>query len=83
MADLAAPAAGEYRQHGALGIQPQLTTRTVAITMITPRGQRVRAWNIDRAFPVKWTGPSFAVTSTDVPTEELEIAHHGFSPRDL
>lgn len=60
-----------------------LKMRTAAITMITPKGQRLRSWNIERAFPVKWNGPSFAVTSTEVPTEELEIAHHGFSPRDL
>ncbi len=54
-----------------------------AISLITARGTRLRAWNIDRAFPVRWSGPSFAVNSTEVPSEELEIAHHGFKPRNL
>jgi phage tail-like protein len=30
------------------------------------------------AFPVKWQGPDFDASANEVPTEELEIAHHGF-----
>ena len=41
-------------------------------------GKRLRAWNFDGAFPIKWHGPSFAAGSTDMAVEELEIAHHGF-----
>jgi len=52
-----------------------------AVTLLSESGERLRSWKIDRAFPVKWTGPSFAASSKDVPTEELEIAHHGFSPK--
>ncbi|MDC3332360.1 phage tail protein, partial [Ilumatobacter sp.] len=35
------------------------------------------------AFPVKWTGPSFSASSTDMAEEQLEIAHHGFRARDV
>lgn len=52
-----------------------------AVTLLSENGERLRSWKIDRAFPVKWTGPTFAATSNDVPTEELEIAHHGLSPK--
>ncbi|MFK8024809.1 MAG: phage tail protein [Ilumatobacter sp.] len=52
-----------------------------AVTLLSQSGDRLRSWKFDRAFPVKWTGPTFAVTSTEVPTEELEIAHHGFSSK--
>ena len=61
----------------------KLARKSGAITLIAADGTRLRAWNIDGAFPVKWTGPSFAVTSTDAAVEELEIAHHGFRARDL
>lgn len=61
----------------------KLTRSTAAITLIGPSGQRLRAWNFDGAFPVKWTGPSFAVESNDMAVEQLEIAHHGFRASDL
>jgi phage tail-like protein len=61
----------------------KLTRSTAAITLIGPNGTRLRAWNFDGAFPVKWTGPSFAVSSDDMAVEELEIAHHGFRASDL
>ena len=61
----------------------KLTRSTAAITLIGPSGQRLRAWNFDGAFPVKWTGPSFAVSSDEMAVEELEIAHHGFRASDL
>ena len=68
---------------GFAGNGNRVTTRTAAITLVTDRGGRLRSWNIDRAFPVKWTGPSFAVSSSDIPQEELEIAHHGFKPKNV
>lgn len=61
----------------------KLTRSTAAITLVGPSGTRLRAWNFDGAFPVKWTGPSFAVASDDMAVEELEIAHHGFRAADL
>ncbi len=61
----------------------KLKRNSAAITLIGPAGERLRAWEIDGAFPVKWTGPSFSVSSTDMAVEELEITHHGFRARDL
>jgi len=56
------------------------TTRsTAAITLLSPMGIRLRRWNIVDAFPVRWTGPNFSRSSTEVAMEELEIAHHGFT----
>lgn len=66
---------------GFAAVHNTITLLSGAVTMVTERGERLRSWKIERAFPVKWTGPNFTVTSTDVPTEELEIAHHGFSPK--
>jgi phage tail-like protein len=61
----------------------QLTRSTAAITLVGPSGDRLRAWEFDGAFPVKWSGPNFNVSSTDMAVEELEITHHGFRARTL
>jgi phage tail-like protein len=61
----------------------KLTRSTAAITLIGPAGQRLRAWEFDGAFPIKWKGPDFDVASTDMALEELEITHHGFRATSL
>lgn len=61
----------------------KLARSTAAVTLVGPAGDRLRSWEFDGAFPVKWTGPNFAVSSTDMAIEELEITHHGFRARDL
>lgn len=71
--------AGDTRFEGA----GALTLHSGAVTLVNEDGDALRTWIIDRAFPVKWTGPTFVVASKDVPTEELEIAHHGFVARNL
>jgi phage tail-like protein len=55
-----------------------LTRSTAAITLMGPGNTRLRTWTFSGAFPVRWKGPDFAVTSTDMAVEELEITHHGF-----
>lgn len=61
----------------------KLTRSSAAITLLAADGTRLRAWNFDGAFPVKWTGPKFAAESPSAAAEELEIAHHGFRAKDL
>jgi phage tail-like protein len=61
----------------------KLERSTAAITLLGPGGKRLRAWEFDGAFPVKWTGPNFSASSTDVAMEEIEITHHGFRAKDL
>jgi phage tail-like protein len=60
----------------------KLKRSSAAITLVGPAGARLRSWEFDGAFPVKWTGPQFSVSASDIPMEELEIAHHGFRVRD-
>ena len=61
----------------------KLERSTAAITLLGPSAQRLRAWEFDGAFPVKWKGPDFAVTSSDMATEQLEITHHGFRAKAI
>jgi phage tail-like protein len=63
---------------GFTGQGNKLKRSSAAITLMGPGGKRLRAWNFDGAFPIKWRGPSFAAGSSDMAVEELEIAHHGF-----
>lgn len=60
-----------------------LTRSTAAVTLMSSTGSRIRAWDVDGAFPVKWRGPTFATSSSDMAVEELEIAHHGFRAKNL
>lgn len=60
-----------------------LTRSTAAVTLMGPGGARLRSWDFDGAYPVKWRGPSFSVDAEDQAVEELEIAHHGFRARNV
>jgi phage tail-like protein len=60
------------------GNRGSLDRTLAALAMVDGQGEVLRAWVFYDAFPVKWTGPKFAATSSEVATEELEIAHHGF-----
>jgi phage tail-like protein len=55
-----------------------LNRSTMAVVLVSATGERLRAWNFEGAFPVRWSGPSFASSADDLAEEELEIAHHGF-----
>ncbi len=61
----------------------KLTRSTAAITLIGADGTRLRAWNFVEAFPVKWKGPDFSADSASAAAETLEIAHHGFTAKNL
>jgi phage tail-like protein len=61
----------------------KLARSTAAITLVGAGGARLRSWDFDGAYPVKWRGPSFSVNSEDMAVEELEIVHNGFRARDL
>jgi len=52
--------------------------RQVTITLYSSAEQGTKArWILDKAFPVKWVGPSFKSDEAAVAIETLEIAHHG------
>jgi phage tail-like protein len=61
----------------------KLARSTAAVTLMGPGGKRLRAWEVDGAFPVRWRGPQFAAESHEMAVEELEIAHHGFRAKEL
>lgn len=59
----------------------KLTRATGAITVIDDEGNRLRAWNVEGIFAVRWTGPTMSVENAAVMVEELEVAHNGFTSK--
>jgi phage tail-like protein len=69
--------AGAFEKNG-----NKMKRTTVAITLVSASGTRLRTWTLQEAFPVSWSGPDFALSDDSFPTEELELAHHGFTVTD-
>jgi phage tail-like protein len=63
---------------GFAGAENKLTRSTMAVVLLSAAGKRLRAWNFEGAFPIRWSGPTFAFDTDELAEEELEIAHHGF-----
>lgn len=63
---------------GFAGNKNALTRSTAAVTALDSTGARLRSWEFQDAFAVRWTGPDFEVGKTTGLEEELEVAHHGF-----
>lgn len=63
---------------GFAGKHDKLTRATGAITAMDASGNRLRSWEFQDVFPVRWKGPDFSVGSNIPLEEELEVAHHGF-----
>ena len=53
--------------------------KTVAILLLDEQDNDkvVRRWNLVAALPVKWVGPDFKASASEVAIETLEIAHEG------
>jgi phage tail-like protein len=61
-----------------LSIGRKFSYQQVTITLYSSAEQDARArWILDKAFPVKWVGPSFKSDEAAVAIESLELAHHG------
>ena len=59
----------------------KLTRSTGAITTIGTDGSRLRSWELQGVFAIRWVGPRFAVDRYEHLEEELELAHHGFTSK--
>ncbi len=51
--------------------------RTVFISLQNEAGEKLWAWQIENALPVKWSVSDLDATSSQVLMEVLELAHHG------
>ena len=49
--------------------------RKVSVVMYDSTSEEVLRWNFERAFPSKWTGPSFSSGKSEVAIETLELSY--------
>jgi phage tail-like protein len=68
----------ESSGEGFAGKGNKIGRSTVAVVMTSQQGKRLRTWELEGAFPVRWKGPQFSSAGSDNLTEEIEITHHGF-----
>jgi len=58
----------------------KFTFRPVTITLhTTAEYGKTMKWHLDKAFPIKWTGPALKTDEAAVAVEVLEFAHHGIT----
>jgi phage tail-like protein len=66
---------------GFAGNSNKLTRATGAVTALDATGARLRSWQFQGVFAVRWKGPDFSVGTMQALEEELEVAHHGFKAK--
>lgn len=69
----------ETSGNGFAGKGNKLERRNGSVILRGADQSKIRVWQFEGAFPVKWSGPTLAAASRDVAGEELEIAHNGFT----
>ena len=55
----------------------EVERKTVRIRLQNEAGEKMWAWQIEYALPVKWTASDLDAQSSPVVMESLELAHHG------
>ena len=61
------------------GIEGEVERKTITITLLDQTESPVASWQVLNAWPVKYTGPDFNATSSEVAIETLEVAHEGMT----
>jgi phage tail-like protein len=54
-----------------------VTRKTIRVRLQNEAGEKAWAWQIESAFPVKWSSSDLDGQSSPVAMESLELAHHG------
>lgn len=57
--------------------QGTLDRRNVSVVLLDEQRQEVARWNLRRAWPTKYSGPSLNALGNDAAIETLELAHEG------
>jgi phage tail-like protein len=55
-----------------------ISMRNISVVLLSRAGDAVWRWDIERAFPIKWSGPDLKADGNGVAIEALEMVHHGF-----
>ena len=69
---------GKTSGDGFAANENRLTRASGAVTVVDNLGTRLRAWELEGVFAVRWTGPRLSVDVAEALVETLEVAHNGF-----
>jgi phage tail-like protein len=61
-------------------MQGKVERKTVSIVLLDSACEEKRRWSFQRAYPVKWVGPSLRAATGEVAVESVELAHDGLIP---
>lgn len=61
-------------------VNGQIGRQNISIIVYDSLGNEVRKWDLQNAFPAKWTGPELKAEAGAIFIETLEIAHEGLLP---
>ncbi len=53
--------------------------KNVSVVMYMQTFQEAMRWNLEKAYPVSWSGPTFTAGDANVAVHSLELAHHGIT----
>jgi phage tail-like protein len=59
--------------------QGNVERKNGAIVLLNRLGEEAARWNFVRAWPTKYTAPSFAAEGNDIAIETMELAHEGLA----
>ena len=51
--------------------------KNISIVLYNPKGEEVKRWSFERAYPVKWSGSDLKADESAIAVETLEITHEG------
>lgn len=54
--------------------------RNVTVILCDSSGLPSASWTLEKAYPVKWSGPDLRADSSTVAVESVELVHCGFAP---
>jgi phage tail-like protein len=61
-------------------MQGTVDRKTVSIILLDSSCQETRRWSFQRAYPVKWEGPTLRAAAAEISVETVELAHDGLLP---
>jgi phage tail-like protein len=64
-------------------VQGQIKRQNISIIVYDSTGKEVRKWDLQNAYPCKWTGPDLKTDAGAIAVESLEIAHEGLLPTSM
>ena len=58
----------------------RIERKNVAILLQDYSGKKAWKWKLNKACPVKWSGPDFRAGTAEVAFESIELIHQGLAP---